>query len=254
MTISETTQAQRRTGFSIHLLTATGALAGLISLQALIDGHIRTALIWLIVCQILDGIDGPIARKFDVSLHAPHIDGHVLDLVIDYVTCVVVPTVLLVHLHVVEPRVTMAIAGLILITSALWFARTDQETDDVWFNGFPAMWNIVIPTFVLLGTSQKYAALICIIFAVSQLTNVKFPHLVRVKSLRVATYTATVIYFGSFILLSAQYPHGPQWARDIIFVGPAYLAFIVIWRTFFPHRIIFGASIMPRTLSGTATK
>ena len=195
------------------------------------------------MCQILDGIDGPIARKFDVSLHAPHIDGHVLDLVIDYVTSVVVPTVLLIRMDVVEPRLTMTISGLILITSALWFARTDQETEDVWFNGFPAMWNIVIPTFILLGTSQRYAAMICIVFCVAQLTMVKFPHLVRVQALRPATYTATVVYFGAFILLSAQYPNGPQWAQNIILVCPIYLVAIVVWRTFFPHRKILGLSI-----------
>ena len=240
---TETSQSQRRTGFSIHVLTASGALAGLIALQSVIDGYIRTALLWLIVCQILDGIDGPIARKFDVSLHAPHIDGHVLDLVIDYVTCVVVPTVLLIRMDVVEPRFTMTISGLILMTSALWFARTDQETEDVWFNGFPAMWNIVIPTFILLGTSQRYAAVICLLFCVAQLTMVKFPHLVRVHALRPATYTATIIYFGAFILLSAQYPNGPHWARDIILIGPVYLVFIVVWRTFFPNRTIFGLSI-----------
>jgi phosphatidylcholine synthase len=240
---TETSQSQRRAGFSIHVLTASGALAGLVALQSVIDGHIRAALLWLIVCQILDGIDGPIARKFDVSLHAPHIDGHVLDLVIDYVTCVVVPTVLLIRMDVVESRLTMTISGLILITSALWFARTDQETEDVWFNGFPAMWNIVIPTFILLGTSQRYAAMICIVFCIAQLTMVKFPHLVRVRALRPATYTATVIYFGAFILLSAQYPNGPQWAQNIILVGPIYLVAIVVWRTFFPHRKILGLSI-----------
>ena len=243
MPTTETSQSQRRAGFSIHVLTASGALAGLVALQSVIDGHIRAALLWLIVCQILDGIDGPIARKFDVSLHAPHIDGHVLDLVIDYVTCVVVPTVLLIRMDVVEPRLTMTISGLILITSALWFARTDQETEDVWFNGFPAMWNIVIPTFILLGTSQRYAAMICIVFCIAQLTMVKFPHLVRVQALRPATYTATVIYFGAFILLSARYPDGPQWAQNIILVGPIYLVAIVVWRTFFPHRKILGLSI-----------
>lgn len=247
MIVAQTTQAQRRAGFSIHFLTATGALAGFISLQAVFEGHIRVALIWLIVCQILDGIDGPIARKLNVNLHASRIDGHVLDLVIDYVTCVVVPTVLLVQLDVVEPSVTMLIAGLILITSALWFARTDQETPDVWFNGFPAMWNIVIPTFVLLGTSQRYAAIICVLLSFCQLTNIKFPHIVRVRSLRVVTYTVTTVYFSAFILLSAQYPNGPVLARDIIFVGPAYLAFIVIWRTWFAHKTLFGVSIMPST-------
>jgi phosphatidylcholine synthase len=240
---SETSQSQRRTGFSIHVLTASGALAGLIALQAAIDGHIRSALIWLIVCQILDGIDGPIARKFNVGLHAPHIDGHVLDLVIDYVTCVVVPTVLLIRMGVVEPRLTMIISGLILITSALWFARTDQETEDVWFNGFPAVWNIVIPTFILLDTSQRYAAIMCVLFCVAQLTRVKFPHLVRVHALRPATYAVTVLYFGAFILLSAQYPNGPQWARNIVLFAPVYLVAIVMWRTFFPHRTVFGLSI-----------
>ncbi len=243
MANAETSQSQRRTGFSIHVLTASGALAGLFALQSVIDGHIRAALLWLIVCQILDGIDGPIARKFDVGLHAPHIDGHVLDLVIDYVTCVVVPTVLLIRMEVVEPRFTMAISGLILVTSALWFARTDQETEDVWFNGFPAVWNIVIPTFILLETSQRYAAIMCILFCVAQLTKVKFPHLVRVRALRPATYTATVVYFGAFILLSAQYPNGPQWAQNIILVGPVYFVAIVVWRTFLPHRTILGLSI-----------
>ena len=239
----ETSQSQRRTGFSIHVLTASGALAGLIALQSVIDGHIRSALIWLIVCQILDGIDGPIARRFNVGLHAPHIDGHVLDLVIDYVTCVVVPTVLLIRMDVVEPRLTMIISGLILITSALWFARTDQETEDVWFNGFPAVWNIVIPTFILLDTSQRYAAIMCVLVCVAQLTRVKFPHLVRVHALRPATYTVTVLYFGAFILLSTQYPNGSQWARNIVLFAPIYLVAIVVWRTFFPNRTIFGMSI-----------
>jgi phosphatidylcholine synthase len=244
--ISGTSQSQRRAGFSIHVLTASGAIAGLIALQSVIDGHIRTALLWLIVCQVLDGVDGPIARKFDVGIHAPHIDGHVLDLVIDYVTCVVVPTVLLIRMDVVEPRLTMTISGLILITSALWFARTDQETEDVWFNGFPAMWNIVIPTFLILETGQKAAAIICVFLCLTQLTAVKFPHLVRVEVLRIPTYSITLVYFASFTLLSAQYPNGPAWARNIIMITPIYLLVIVVWRTWFSKRTIFRYSILKK--------
>lgn len=243
MTDTTTSHSQRRTGFGIHLLTATGAVAGLIALQSVVDGHIRTALLWLIACQVLDGIDGPIARKFNVEVHAPHIDGHVLDLVIDYVTCVVVPTVLMVRLDVVQPHLSMTIAGLILITSALWFARTDQETEDVWFNGFPAMWNIVIPSFIILGTSQRFAAVICVLFCASQLTTIKFPHLVRVRALRLPTYIVTVTYFSVFTWLSATYPDGPRWARDVVLIGPAYLAFVVVWRTWFPAMKLLSVSI-----------
>lgn len=247
---SPTTQSQRRTGFGIHILTASGAVAGLIALQSVADGHIRTALLWLIVCQILDGIDGPIARKFKVELHAPNIDGHALDLVIDYVTCVVVPTVLLLKVDVVEPRISMLIAGLILMSSALWFARTDQETHDIWFNGFPAMWNIVIPSFVILETTQTTAAVITVIFCLAQLTNIKFPHLVRVRALRVPTYIATAIYFSTFTWLSATYPNGPQWAKDVILIGPIYLAVVVVWRTWFSTKRLFGRSI---TADSTST-
>lgn len=225
------------------MLTASGAVAGLIALQSVFDQNIRAALLWLIACQILDGIDGPIARRFDVELHAPHIDGHVLDLVIDYVTCVVVPVVLLLHMDIVAPDVSMAVSGLILITSALWFARTDQETEDVWFNGFPAMWNIVIPSFVLLDTHPRTAAFVCVLLCMSQMTTIKFPHLVRVRALRRPTYAVTVLYFAVFTWLSAVYPDGPEWAKAVILVGPAYLAFVVVWRTWFPNLTILGQSI-----------
>ena len=247
MQTEESTQNQRRTGFSIHILTASGALAGLIALQSAVDGHIRAAMLWLIVCQILDGIDGPIARRFDVSLHAPQFDGHVLDLVIDYVTCVVVPTMLLVRLELVNSHLTMVIAGLILVTSALWFARTDQETADLWFNGFPAMWNIIIPTFVLLNTSQLSAAMICVALSAAQLTTIKFPHLVRVQALRKPTYIITLVYFTAFTLLTCVYPDDSRWLREIILIGPIYLAFIVAWRTWFSQKTIKGVSILGPT-------
>lgn len=235
--------SQRRRGVSIHLLTSSGAVAGLIALQSVFDQNTRRALLWLIACQILDGIDGPIARRFDVELHAPHIDGHVLDLVIDYVTCVVVPVVLLLHMNLVTHDFSMIIAGLILINSALWFARTDQETEDVWFNGFPAMWNIVIPSFVLLDTDPGTAALVCVLLCASQMTTIKFPHLVRVRAFRRPTYLVTVLYFGVFTWLSAVYPNGPEWAKLIILIGPVYLAFVVVWRTWFPTTTIMGQSI-----------
>ena len=152
--MATTSTSQRNAGLSIHLVTASGVLAGFLALEAAYNGEVRRSLLWLVVCQILDGIDGPIARKLDVTLHAPHIDGHVLDLVVDYVTCVVVPTVLLVHLHLPPARINSVLVAAILVSSALWFARVDQETDDAWFRGFPGMWNIVVPSFILLDTSR----------------------------------------------------------------------------------------------------
>ena len=71
-------------GLAIHTFTALGAITGILALEAVYDGKIRRALVWLVVCQILDGVDGPLARKAEVGRNAPHIDGHILDLVVDY--------------------------------------------------------------------------------------------------------------------------------------------------------------------------
>ena len=145
------TQSQK--GFLLHAFTASGAIAGLLALGAVMSGHIRAGLIWLIVCQLIDGFDGPLARRIDISTHAPQINGHILDLVVDYVTCVVVPVALLVELNMLPKGQELWFAALIIFTGALWFARTDQETDDHWFNGFPAAWNIVVPTLLILDSN-----------------------------------------------------------------------------------------------------
>ena len=234
---------QRRIGMTIHVLTASGAIAGLVALQHVINGNIRGGLVWLIVCQVLDGVDGPIARRYGASEHADLIDGHVLDLVVDYVTCVVVPVALMLETHLVATSASMATAGLILLTSALWFARTDQETEDAWFNGFPAGWNIVIPTFLILDASHRTVMVLTAFFCVMQMSNLKFPHIMKAPAMRKATLFFTVLYFGCFIWLSVTYPNGPWWARRVLVVTPAYLGLLVVWRTFAPERRILGQSV-----------
>ena len=87
----------------------------------------------------------------DVIIRAARIDGHILDLVVDYLTCVVVPVVLLERLNLLPKHYEVWVASAIFISSALWFARTDLETDDHWFNGFPAVWNLAVPSFLILG-------------------------------------------------------------------------------------------------------
>ncbi len=242
--VTESLSSQRRIGNSVHVLTALGACTGLIALQRIVDGNIRSGLMWLIVCQILDGIDGPIARYYEVDTRLGRIDGHVLDLLVDYVTCVVVPTVLLVKMRLVEPDFTVVAAGAILLTSVLWFARTDAETDDHWFRGFPAMWNIVVPSFLILHASHTTVLVVTLAFCGLQLTSVEFPHIVRARAMRRLTVTVTTFYLVCFTWLSLTYPHGPQVVRSVIFIAPGYMAFLVLWRTFAPQRTIFGRSVV----------
>lgn len=228
---------------TIHVLTASGAIAGLVALQNVIDGNIRAALIWLIVCQVLDGVDGPIARRYSASEHAHRIDGHVLDLVVDFVTCVVVPVALLTQTRLVPRSATMWVAGLILLTSALWFAKTEQETPDAWFNGFPAGWNIVIPSFLILDASHRTVTILTVFFCALQMTDIKFPHILKAPAMRRVTLFFTTLYFGSFIWLSIAYPNGPRWAHWVLIVTPVYLGLLVAWRTWAPEKRLLGQSV-----------
>ena len=233
-------QRSKRAGYALHVMTASGAVAGLLALQAVIDNNIRGALIWLVICQVLDGLDGPIARKIDVVIHAPRVDGYVLDLIVDYLTCVVVPVALLVRLELLPHEFQTLIAGLILLMSALWFARTDIETDDHWFNGFPAVWNLAVPTYLVLDLRPNTVAIVTLILCFSQLTMLKFPHIVRVKALRFITLPLGVLYIANLFYLSWSYSnetgiHHQLISEILMSAFPLYIAVISIWRTMKPE-------------------
>ena len=218
-------------GYLIHSLTAFGAIAGLISLEKFINGEIRQGLLWLILCQLIDGVDGPIARKIDIHIHATRFDGHILDLVVDYVTCVIVPVAMIIRLNLLNPGHSIYFAALIIFTGALWFARTDQETEDHWFNGFPAAWNLVIPSFIILDTSEPIIVFVIIGLCILTLTKLKFPHLVKVQYLRSITWFFGAIYFIALTWLSVQFPNGPASLKPVLVLFPLYILGLSISHT-----------------------
>lgn len=231
-------RASRNASYVLHVFTASGAVVGLLALQAVIDGRVRDALVWLVVALLLDGLDGPIARKIDVVLHAPRLDGQMLDLVVDYVTYVVVPVVFLWNLELLPKNLEFLIGGSILLLSAIWFARIDQKTSDSWFSGFPAVWNLVVHTFILLGSSQLEVAIFSIILLILQMTSIKFIHPVRVKALRPLTITITTLYFLAIAYFSWTYPglmgeSIPLVGKVILLGFPVYVMLLAIWRTWF---------------------
>ena len=76
---------------AVHLLTATGAVFAMLAMLAAVHAKWDLMFLWLVVAFAVDGIDGPLARKFDVKQYAPQFDGVLLDLIIDYLTYVFIP-------------------------------------------------------------------------------------------------------------------------------------------------------------------
>ncbi len=183
------------------------------------------------------GIDGPLARRINVEIHVLKIDGTVLDLVVDYVTCVIVPVAFLASVDLLPNNLEAALIALILLTSALWFARRDQETEDHWFNGFPGSWNIVIPSFILLEVSSNEIIFYTLVFSLLSLSNFKVPHLTRVKFLRAFTLPFSIVYLLNLTFLSWNYgvdinSNSKMMAQSVLLIFPAYILLISGYRTF----------------------
>lgn len=77
--------------FLIHILTASGAPIALIALLAGAQGKWDEMFAWLGLALFVDGIDGPLARKYNIAERLPRWSGASLDFVIDYATYVFLP-------------------------------------------------------------------------------------------------------------------------------------------------------------------
>ncbi|MGX1789360.1 CDP-alcohol phosphatidyltransferase family protein [Bosea sp. NPDC055332] len=177
-------QGSQALAYGVHVLTALGAALGFLALRAVFAGDLTQAFAWLGIALVVDAIDGPLARHFAVKERATRYDGAQLDLVVDFVTYVFVPAAMLLRPEVMgEPY--GVIAGLVLtLASALYFADTAMKTDDWWFRGFPAVWNIVVFYIVAFAPPAWLALAIILVATVLMFLPVVFVHPVRVRRWR----------------------------------------------------------------------
>jgi phosphatidylcholine synthase len=127
----------------VHLYTASGALAAFFGTIAVFAGRYREAFLWMVAATFVDATDGVLARRARVKDHLPGFDGARLDDIVDYLTFVFLPVLLLYHSGALPAGFGGAIAAAILLSSAYGFAASDAKTDDHFFTGFPSYWNVV---------------------------------------------------------------------------------------------------------------
>lgn len=183
---SETRQSRHRRvlAFCVHLLTASGAATGLLALLTAIHGAWPAVFGWLAVSLVIDAVDGAFARKLRVAEVLPRWSGEVLDLVVDFLNYVTVPVFAIVTGGFMRPEFAIAAAVAILISSAIYFADNKMKTDDAYFRGFPATWNLVAFYLFLLRPGE-WASLIAIaVLVICTFVPFLFVHPMRVRRLR----------------------------------------------------------------------
>ena len=230
---------ETRGDLSIHALTVTGILAGMAALVAVLDNAPTSAVVWLIVALIIDGIDGPIARKWLSNSEVPRFDGYILDLVIDYVTCVIVPAAFMWQFVIVSHGNLGKIAiASVIGSSALWFSQTEIESSDHYFRGFPAAWNMVIPTLWLLDAGSSVNVSVTLLISVLTLSNIEFAHTIKVKRLRKVNVSAMAVWVIAVLVMSFQTADVNLTEKLILFIGPLAVIGISADRAFQQHRAL----------------
>jgi phosphatidylcholine synthase len=137
-------------GFSIHLFTASGAFWAFLALVAAAEGRFTNMWFWLGVALLVDGVDGPLARYFNVKTVLPNWSGELLDCIIDYVTFAMIPAFALYQSGFLDEIYSFICAALIVCTSAIYYADTRMKSRDNCFIGFPICWNMLVFTLFVM--------------------------------------------------------------------------------------------------------
>ena len=129
--------------WTAHFYTATGAVLAFLAVLATFEDRFREAFILLIASTFVDATDGLLARWLRVKELTPNFDGARLDDIIDYLTFVFVPLLILYRAGHLPDGWGLAVCAAVLLSSGYGFASLDAKTDDYFFTGFPSYWNIV---------------------------------------------------------------------------------------------------------------
>jgi phosphatidylcholine synthase len=238
--LGERVKARVLAAWAVHAFTASGVVFGLLAISALIAGDFRLALLWLGVALVIDGFDGPMARRVRVSVYAPRMDGAVLDLVIDYLNYTVIPALLVYRFGLVPDGFAIPAAAFIMTTSLYCFGNRDMKTADNYFQGFPAVWNLVVLYFYLTASGPWVNLWVIAGLGVLTFVPLKFVHPFRVKALRATTLVMT----GAWAALTLVLVLGSEQGIAPVQTMPvAYWAFLGI-------SLYFLGLCLRRTLSG----
>jgi phosphatidylcholine synthase len=213
----------RLAGAAVHLYTATGSVLALLIVIAAFDGDVVTAL-WLGLATLwIDGTDGMLARHFRVKETIPWFDGARMDDIVDYLTYVFAPIVLLWTTdRLPHGAIGWVLAALPLLASCYQFCRVDAKTADHFFLGFPSYWNVVAFYIIVLGLSPVVTGVLLVVFSVLVFIPVKYVYPSRTKAFRSLNLLTTAIWLASYAVLLAQMPH-PN--AIVVVISLAYLVY-----------------------------
>lgn len=223
--------------WSVHLFTASGLLAGFMAILAINVKDWRSAMFWLLVALVIDGVDGTFARKFRVTEVLPNMSGKTIDYVIDFATYAIIPAYFFYMAELVSVSWNLPLTFLILLVSAIYYGKEGMVSDDYYFIGFPVLWNMVVFYLIfVLKLSIWGNAAIVVIFAILHFIPIKFAYPSQASRLKTFTIIVSLIILMAMPLIVWFYPNVPEWLKWIAIGNLAYFGGLAIVDTFLSRR------------------
>lgn len=197
---------QRLLAWAVHAYTATGAIAAFAGTLAVFGGRYRDAFLWMLFATVVDGTDGVLARLARVKEMTPAFDGARLDDIVDYLTYVFLPVLLLYMAGHLPANWGMLVAAAVLLSSAYGFASTDAKTDDYFFTGFPSYWNVVALYLHAASMPPAVNGVILAVLSVLVFVRIGYVYPSRTPTLRRTTLALSAVWTVLLVLIVLQLP------------------------------------------------
>jgi phosphatidylcholine synthase len=198
---------------------------------AVFDSRARDVLLLLSAATFVDATDGWLARALRVKERLPGYDGARLDDIVDYLTYVFVPVLLVIHERLLPPGWALGIGALVLLASAYGFGQADAKVDttDYFFTGFPSYWNIVAFYLYALRLPLVVNAVILTALAVLVFVPIRYVYPSRTRALRRTTLVLGCVWAVAMLIAISRLPRtdGPFLPLSLVF--PVYYVILSLY-------------------------
>lgn len=204
-----------------HAYTATGTVWAFLATAMTFAQNFRAAFIFLVVATFVDSTDGVLARAFKVKERIPHFDGALLDNIIDYMTFVFIPALIVWRAELVPASLAFPVCAAMLMSSAYGFAHAGAkvEAGDHFFTGFPSYWNIVVVYLYILQPRQIVAAILLVVLAILVFVPIRYIYPSRTRTFQGVTLFlgATWALLFTWMIFRLPATDGPWTALSLVF-------------------------------------
>jgi phosphatidylcholine synthase len=229
--------SKRLSAWGVHLFTASGTVWGLLAIIAIWQHQWQTAFVWMGVASAVDSLDGTLARRFEVKGRLPGFDGALLDNIVDYLTYVIIPALLLYEAGLLPVNLALVGAATVVLTSAFQFCQTDAKTDDYFFKGFPSYWNVIVFYLFALNLSSWFNLAVIMLCGVLVFVPLKYIYPSRTKRFQRLTLWLTITWGLILLITLVQYPAHQRWLLWASLFYVVYYIGVSLYLTIWPDTV-----------------